>query len=82
MTSKEDKKTNGSNRGFARMDPQKQREIASKGGQAAHASGNAHQFTSEEARAAGRKGGQASRGRSKTDGAPQDNSQFKGQSTD
>jgi hypothetical protein len=35
------------------MDPQKQREIASEGGKAAHASGNAHEFTSEEARRAG-----------------------------
>lgn len=42
------------NRGFASMDPQRQREIASQGGRAAHASGNAHEFTSEEARAAGR----------------------------
>ncbi len=42
-----------SNRGFASMDPQKQREIASEGGKAAHASGNAHEFTSEEARKAG-----------------------------
>lgn len=42
-------------RGFATMDPQKQREIASQGGRAAHRSGNAHQFTSDEARAAGRK---------------------------
>jgi len=42
-------------RGFAGMDPAKQREIASQGGRAAHASGNAHQFTSEEARAAGQK---------------------------
>ena len=42
-----------SNRGFASMDPQKQREIASEGGKAAHASGNAHEFTSEEARCAG-----------------------------
>jgi general stress protein YciG len=41
------------------MDPQKQREIASKGGKAAHAKGTAHEFTPEEARAAGRKGGQA-----------------------
>jgi general stress protein YciG len=41
------------------MDNQKQREIASKGGKAAHRSGNAHQFTPEEAREAGRKGGQA-----------------------
>jgi uncharacterized protein len=42
-------------RGFAAMDPQRQREIASLGGRAAHRSGNAHQFTTEEARAAGRK---------------------------
>ncbi|QBY07120.1 general stress protein (plasmid) [Deinococcus metallilatus] len=42
------------------MDPARQREIASQGGRAAHRSGNAHQFTSEEAREAGRKGGQAS----------------------
>jgi hypothetical protein len=42
-----------SNRGFASMDPQKQRDIASEGGKAAHASGNAHEFTSEEARRAG-----------------------------
>jgi hypothetical protein len=46
-------------RGFASMDPTKQREIASKGGKAAHAQGRAHQFTSEEARIAGQKGGQA-----------------------
>lgn len=43
-----------SNRGFASMDPEKQRAIASEGGRAAHASGNAHEFTSEEARAAGK----------------------------
>src|SRR5918992_6186758 len=48
-----------SNRGFASMDPNKQREIASKGGRAAHAKGTAHEFNSEEARDAGRKGGQA-----------------------
>ncbi len=48
-----------SNRGFASMDIEKQREIASKGGKAAHASGHAHEFTPEEAREAGRKGGQA-----------------------
>jgi general stress protein YciG len=44
-------------RGFAAMDEAKQREIARKGGRAAHESGNAHQFTPEEARKAGRKGG-------------------------
>src|SRR3954465_8635584 len=42
-------------RRFAGMDRERQREIASQGGRAAHASGNAHQFTSEEARAAGSK---------------------------
>ena len=49
-------------RGFASMSPEKQREIASKGGRAAHTKGTAHEWTSEEARAAGRKGGRASRG--------------------
>ena len=42
-----------SNRGFASMDPQRQREIASQGGKAAHEKGTAHEFTSEEARRAG-----------------------------
>jgi uncharacterized protein len=46
-----------SNRGFASMDRSKQREIASKGGRAAHQKGTAHEFDSSEARAAGRKGG-------------------------
>jgi general stress protein YciG len=48
-----------SNRGFASMDPQRQREIASEGGRAAHEKGTAHEFTSDEAREAGRKGGMA-----------------------
>jgi uncharacterized protein len=48
-----------SKRGFASMDPNKQKEIASKGGRAAHAKGTAHEFTSDEARVAGRKGGEA-----------------------
>jgi uncharacterized protein len=52
-------KKGGSRRGFAAMDAEKQRAIASKGGKAAHQKGTAHQFTSEEAREAGRKGGQA-----------------------
>ena len=47
-------------RGFASMDHTKQREIASKGGRAAHEKGTAHEWTSDEARAAGRKGGLAS----------------------
>lgn len=49
----------GSERGFAAMDPKRQREIASAGGRAAHQRGTAHEFTSEEARRAGRKGGAA-----------------------
>lgn len=48
-----------SNRGFASMDQDKQRAIAAKGGRAAHASGNAHEFSPAEARVAGRKGGEA-----------------------
>jgi general stress protein YciG len=47
-------------RGFASMDRSKQKEIASKGGKAAHQKGTAHEWTSEEAREAGRKGGIAS----------------------
>ncbi len=45
-------------RGFAGMDPERQRAIAREGGRAAHQKGTAHEFTSEEARAAGQKGGQ------------------------
>ncbi len=44
-------------RGFAAMDPERQHEIASKGGRTAHAKGTAHQWTPEEAKEAGRKGG-------------------------
>jgi len=46
-------------RGFAAMDPKLVSELAKRGGKAAHRAGTAHQFTSEEARVAGRKGGQA-----------------------
>ena len=49
-------------RGFASLSAEKQREIASKGGRAAHEKGTAHEWTPDEARAAGRKGGQISRG--------------------
>ena len=49
-------------RGFASMSTEKQREIASKGGRAAHEKGTAHEWTEDEARNAGRKGGQVSRG--------------------
>ena len=54
-------------RGFASMDRSKQREIASKGGKAAHQKGTAHEWTSEEARDAGRKGGMASHRRKQGD---------------
>lgn len=47
-------------RGFGSMDKAKQREIASRGGTAAHEKGTAHEWTSAEARAAGRRGGEAS----------------------
>ena len=47
-------------RGFASMEAKKQREIARKGGKAAHAKGTAHEWTKEEAREAGRKGGKLS----------------------
>jgi uncharacterized protein len=46
-----------SSRGFASMSERKQRKIASKGGKAAHQKGTAHEWTREEAREAGRKGG-------------------------
>ena len=48
--------------GFASMTQEKQRETASKGGVAAHKKGTAHEWTADEARSAGRKGGQVSRG--------------------
>ncbi len=50
---------NQDQRGFASMDDEKQREIASEGGRAAHEKGTAHEFDSQEAREAGRKGGEA-----------------------
>lgn len=46
-------------KGFAAISPERRREIASKGGKAAHAKGTAHKFTTDEARAAGTKGGNA-----------------------
>ncbi len=52
-------KSGVSRRGFGSMNKEKQREIASKGGKAAHAKGTAHEFTPDEARQAGRKGGLA-----------------------
>lgn len=53
--------TKSRGRGFASMSVEKKREIASKGGKAAHAMGTAHTWTSQEAQAAGRKGGLISR---------------------
>jgi general stress protein YciG len=53
-----DGKKERSARGFASMDAEKQRQIASKGGKIAHERGHAHEFTPEEAREAGRKGGE------------------------
>jgi general stress protein YciG len=54
-----------SKRGFASMDKDAMRAIASKGGKAAHAAGKAHTFTSEEAQAAGRKGGRSAHAQGK-----------------
>jgi general stress protein YciG len=70
------------NRGFASMDEDKQREIASKGGKAAHEKGTAHEFTPEEAREAGRKGGsQASHGKSSSRESGQNRGKSGGQSS-
>jgi len=62
MTNKNQEQSNASNRGFASIDDEQQREIASHGGKAAHEKGTAHEFSHEEAVEAGRKGGQASHG--------------------
>ncbi len=59
MADRKGTQSNKGERGFAAMDDEQQREIASKGGKAAHAKGKAHEFTSEDAREAGRKGGVA-----------------------
>ena len=63
MASNDQQRSPSSTRGFAGMDAEKQRQISAKGGRASHQKGTGHEFTSEEAREAGRKGGQASRGR-------------------
>jgi hypothetical protein len=65
----------GKGRGFAGMDPAKQRSIASKGGRAAHRKGTAHEFTSEEGRAAGSKGGRA-RAQRRSTSMSEDNTVF------
>ena len=58
METSETSQSNTRNRGFASMNAERQREIARKGGKAAHEKGTAHEFTPDEARAAGRKGGE------------------------
>ena len=60
MPEKEMQELQKSRRGFAAMSPERQREIASQGGRAAHQQGVAHEWNAEEARAAGKKGGQVS----------------------
>ncbi len=67
------KKGDTSNRGFASMDEDKQKEIASKGGKAAHEKGTAHEFDSQEAREAGKKGGEHSHGGNKSEDRGQRN---------
>jgi general stress protein YciG len=61
MSENRNQESRKSNRGFAAMDRERQREIARQGGRAAHQQGVAHRWTSEEAREAGRKGGERSR---------------------
>lgn len=58
-SNREGRSGGATNRGFASMDPEKQRQIAREGGRAAHEKGKAHQFSPEEARIAGKKGGEA-----------------------
>jgi general stress protein YciG len=59
MSDQDNTKPAKKRRGFAAMSPEKQREIAAKGGKSAHVKGTAHEFTVEEARSAGVKGGRA-----------------------
>ena len=54
----ENSESRNANRGFAAMSPERQRQIASEGGRAAHRQGVAHEWNTEEARKAGRKGGE------------------------
>lgn len=67
--SDENDKPKKKRRGFAAMSPEKQKEIASRGGKSAHQKGTAHQFTSEEAREAGTKGGRAAADKKKQEGS-------------
>jgi general stress protein YciG len=74
MANNNEKSNNTDKRGFASMDAGKQREIASEGGKAAHESGNAHEWTSDEAREAGRKGGKASHSSTSSETAAEEES--------
>lgn len=67
MQENEKRENQKSRRGFAAMSPERQREIASQGGRAAHEQGVAHEWSKDEARAAGKKGGQASGFKRRTD---------------
>jgi general stress protein YciG len=60
-------------RGFAAMDPKLVSELAKRGGKAAHQAGTAHQFTSDEARVAGRKGGMATHAKRRVSSIPPSN---------
>jgi general stress protein YciG len=62
MTDKKPEADTPRKRGFAAMDPDYVRDLARKGGVAAHRAGTAHEFSAEEARVAGRKGGMATHG--------------------
>src|SRR6058998_2495659 len=79
-TGREEDQVAKEDRGFASMDRNKQREIASKGGKAAHQKGTAHEWTSEEAREAGRKGGMASHRRKQEQQQPGEQSTMSGTS--
>jgi uncharacterized protein len=63
MPSKSKSGEGRSRRGFAAMDPEERRAISRRGGEASHQSGRGHEFNSEEAREAGRRGGAARWGR-------------------
>ncbi len=67
---------NASKRGFASMDPERQREIASKGGKAAHEKGTAHEWTPEEAKVFGEKGGKSSHGKGSSEQQRDEQGQF------
>ena len=71
MSDQDNSKPAKKRRGFAAMSTEKQREIASRGGRSAHIKGTAHQFTTEEARSAGIKGGRAAADKKKSEPPPE-----------